>query len=129
LLLLLVACGPGRFDRDRMEAVVARVRPLVTEPHKIYRLRLDAELEPASLQPSAHEIGRGDGRGLVRAEIDARRHIAVSIETRDDGHAGEYGFMYIDAGFDRAELEGVQLDSQHEDRIDDRWVTWHYDLD
>jgi hypothetical protein len=129
--LLLAACGPGHFDRDRMDAVVARARPIVTEPGKVYRLSLDRDLDPASLAPMPEPalLGRGNGRGLVRAAIDARRHLAVSIETRDDGHAGEYGFMYTDDGFDRADLEGVQLDSQHEQRIDDGWVTWHFDLD
>ena len=114
-----------------MEAVVARVRPLVVDPGKVYRFRLNQDLDANSLValPASALLGRGDGRGLVRTASDAGHHIAVSIETRDDGHAGEYGFMYVDDGFDRLDLEGVQLDSQREERVDDHWVRWSYDLD
>ena len=52
-----------------------------------------------------------------------------SIETVDEGHAGESGFMYTDAGFAKPGLEDVQRDSQHETRIDDRWLRWVFDLD
>jgi len=130
-LVLLVGCGAGPFDRDRMEDVVARVRPRVTQVGQLYRFRLNDALEGASLAPvpDAAVLGRGDGRGLVHAKVDARRHLAVSIETRDEGHAGEYGYMYVDAGFAPQQLEFVQRDSQHEERIDDRWVKWSYDLD
>src|ERR1700734_1304871 len=92
-LVLLAGCGAGAFDRDPFEDIVARVRPLVTEPGKAYLFRVDADLDPSSLSPLRDDavIGRGDGRGLVRATIDDRHHLGVSIETRDDGHAGEDG--------------------------------------
>ncbi len=63
----------------------------------------------------------------MRATIDDQHHLGVSIETRDNGHAGEDGFMYLDDPHHR--LEGVELESQHETRIDDHWVRWSYDID
>lgn len=130
-LLVIAACNAGPFDRDRCEQIVTRVRALAIVPAQIYRFRVDDDLEPSSLAPVPDRamLGRGDGRGLVRAKVDAGHRLAVSIETRDDGHAGEYGFMFTDDGLAGTDLEFVQLDSQHEQRIDDRWVRWHYDMD
>jgi len=130
--LVIAACGnAGPFDRDRFEQIVTRVRALAIVPGQIYRFRVSDDLEPSSLAPLPNSamLGRGDGRGLVRAKVDARHRLAVSIETRDDGHAGEYGFMFTDDGLAGADLEFVQLDSQHEERVDDHWVRWHYDMD
>lgn len=127
---LAAACrGSEPFERARLEAVVAAVRTRVTTPHTLYMFKLAPSLDAATLGPAPAILGRGDGRGLVRAEIDDARHLAVSIETVDDGHAGESGFMYVDPGFARAGLEDVERDSEHETRIDDRWVRWVYDLD
>jgi len=130
LLVAVAACrGHESFERDRLETVVAAVRPLVTTPHTLYRFKLAPSLDAATLGPAPAMLGRGDGRGLVRAEMDDAHHLAVSIETIDQGHAGESGFMYTDPGFAHADLEDVQRDSQHETRIDDRWLRWTYDLD
>ena len=127
---LVAACrGSEPFERARLEAVVATVRTRVTEPHTLYTFKLAPSLDAATLAPAPALLGRGDGRGLVRAELDDAHHLAVSIETVDEGHAGESGFMYVDPGFARAALEDVQRDSQHETTIDDRWVRWVYDLD
>jgi hypothetical protein len=107
------------------------VRTRVTEAGRLYEFRLDTRLDPQSLSlvtPHAQRT-RGDGRGLVRASMNATRALVVSIETRDDGHAGEYGFMYTDPGGDSGDLERVRRDSQHEEHIDARWVRWKYDLD
>lgn len=130
LLLAVVGCrGSEPFERAQLEAVVDAVRPRVTEPNKLYTWKLAESLDPATLGPDPAVHGRGDGRGLVRAEMDDAHHLAVSIETVDQGHAGESGFMYTDPGFADADLEAVQRDSQHETRIDDRWVRWVFDLD
>lgn len=127
---LVAGCrGSESFERARLEAVVTAVRPRVIAPNTLYTWKLAASLDPATLGSTPAILGRGDGRGLVRAEVDDAHHLAVSIETVDDGHAGESGFMYVDPGFARAGLEDVQRDSQHETRIDDRWVRWVYDLD
>ncbi len=130
-LLVLAGCGAGRFDRDRMDAVVTRVRPMLVVPDHMYRFRLDDDLDPATLAPVAEGaiLGRGDGRGLIRAAADGLHRIAVSIETRDDGHAGEYGFMFTDDRVGDGVLELVERDSQHEEREATHWVRWHYDMD
>ena len=130
VLVLLASCrGNEPFERAQLEAVVAVVRPRVTEANKLYTWKLAPSLDPATLGPAPAMLGRGDGRGLVRAEMDDAHHLAVSIETVDEGHAGESGFMYTDAGFAKPGLEDVQRDSQHETRIDDRWLRWVFDLD
>ena len=130
--LALAGChGGGSFDHDRFDGIVEVVRPRVTTVGERYRFQLDDSLDPSSLAavPDNAMMGRGDGRGRVRATITANHKLAVSIETEDRGHAGEDGFMYVDAGFPPNELEGIQLDSQHETRIDDRWVRWNFDMD
>lgn len=130
LLVVIAACrDAGPFDRGQMTAIVDAVRPRVTQPHKRYDFKLAPSLDPATLGPAPAMLGRGDGRGLVRAEMDDADHLSVSIETVDEGHAGESGFMYTDPGFAHADVEDVQHDSQHETRIDDRWLRWTYDLD
>lgn len=130
VLTALASCrGSEPFERAKLEAVVAAVRPRVIEANKLYTWKLAASLDPATLGPAPAMLGRGDGRGLVRAEMDDAHHLAVSIETVDEGHAGESGFQYTDPGFAHAALEDVQRDSQHETRIDDHWVRWVYDLD
>src|SRR3569623_301286 len=130
VLVLVASCrGSEPFERARLEAVVAAVRPRVTEANKLNTLMLAESLVPATLGPDPAVHGRGDGRGLGRAEIDDAHHLAVSIETFDQGHAGESGFLYTDPGFADADLEAVRRDSQHETRIDDHWVRWVFDLD
>ncbi|HEY1549560.1 MAG TPA: hypothetical protein VGG28_17150 [Kofleriaceae bacterium] len=131
LLAMLVACGSGSFDRTRLDAIVARVRPLVSDREHAHHFRVDSALDPASLValPDDEVIGRGDGRGRVRAARDRAGKLVVSIETRDEGHAGEWGFMFAEPGADTRELLGVVLDSQHEEPIGGGWVSWHYDLD
>jgi len=130
LLVVIAAChDAGPFDRGQMNAIVDAVRPRVTQPHKRYDFKLAPSLDAITLGPAPAMLGRGDGRGLVRAEMDDAHHLSVSIETVDQGHAGESGFMYTDPGFAHADLEDVQRDSQHETRIDDRWLRWRYDLD
>jgi hypothetical protein len=130
LVLVLVACGShGDFDRDRFETIVATVRARSLAPGH-YAFKLNAALDPASLGPDDPVHGRGDGRGRLRVLVTADRKLALSIETEDHGHAGERGFMYVDSGVPEAALEdAVRLDSQHEERIDARWVRWSYDLD
>lgn len=130
VVLALVGCH-GPFDHDRFDRIVEAVRPRVNTVGERYWFQLNDALDPSSLANVPYDavMGRGDGRGRVRAAISANHELAVSIETEDYGHAGEDGFMYVDAGFPPNELEGVQRDSQHETRIDDRWVRWNFDLD
>ena len=130
-LLVLAACSSGSFDRERFDDIVARVRKLVVQAGHVYRFRVDAELEPRTLHPVDDDtvLDRGDGRGLIIASMNAKKKLAVSIETRDDGHAGELGYMFQDPGMTVVDLEFVARDSQHEKPLGDGWLAWRYDLD
>jgi hypothetical protein len=131
-LAILAGCGSGAgpFDRAKLDAVVARVRPLAREPGRRYVFQLDASLDPASLRalPDSHQRGRGDGRGLVRAGVDRAHRLAVSVETRDNGHAGEDGFLFRDPGVTEADIEPEEREV-HETAEAGGWVRWRYDLD
>ncbi len=89
--------NPGWFDRAHCEAVVARVRTLNLAPGEETSLRLDDPDEPKSLRlvRSDEQFARGDAVGNVWAR-SRNGHLTVVIETRDLGHAGEYGFAYSD---------------------------------
>jgi hypothetical protein len=131
VLLALAGCtGAGSFDRAKLDDVVARVRPLVHDAGKLYLFQLDASLDPASLQalPDSHQLGRGDGRGLIRAGVDHAHRLAVSVETRDNGHAGEDGFLFRDPGVTEADIEPEEREA-HETAEAGGWVRWSYDLD
>ena len=130
LVLAVAACGAGKFDRERCERIVAQVRARNIAPGHSTWFRVSDDLDATTLAAMPEQAhGRGDGRGIVRAYLSADRKLAVSIETRDEGHAGEYGFLYTDPGMAGADLEGTRLDSQSEERIDDRWVRWTFNGD
>lgn len=98
LLLLPLQQNPGPFDRARMSAVVERVRKAGIKPGEHREFVLNGWLDPTSLKAIRSEgsapIGRGAGRAW--AEVAASGALTVVIETRDLGHAGEYGFAYSD---------------------------------
>jgi hypothetical protein len=135
--LVSSSCGAGKFDRDKFERIVDRVRAQGLQPGQTYRFKLDSDLNPESLKPLPDPqrlgdpgyIPRGQGRGLVSARLNAAGKLWVSIETRDNGHAGEYGFAYRESGITDAELENSELEELQKDRIDERWVRWFYNLD
>lgn len=89
--------NPGSFDRAHNEAIVARVRALNPAPGEAMLLRLDDPDEPKSLRlvKPDEQFARGQGVGNVWAR-SRKGHLTVVIETRDLGHAGEYGFAYSD---------------------------------
>lgn len=130
VVVVAASCHGSWTDRERLDPVVAAVRARATTPGR-YRFQLDASLDPGTLVPVADDamMGRGDGRGRIRALVTASQKLAVSIETEDFGHAGEEGFLFRDPGITDDELEGTRRDSQHETRIDDHWVRWRFDLD
>ena len=88
--------SPGPFDRSRYEAVVEKARALVVKPGETKLLRLDDLHDPGSLRlrrPGEGEArGQGAGNAWARKSPDGK--LQVVIETRDLGHAGEYGFAY-----------------------------------
>ena len=89
----------GPFDKALFTAVVERVRQLGIKPGEQLKLRLDKLTDPKSLRrlKSPNEtFDRGTGAGTLWAERTAEGKLKVVIETRDLGHAGEYGFAYSD---------------------------------
>jgi hypothetical protein len=93
VLALLAGCHGGSFDHDRFDRIVDAVRARVTIPGEHYRFQLNDALDASSLAavPPDKLMGRGDGRGRVRAIVTAHGELAVSIETNNNGHAGEFG--------------------------------------
>ena len=124
--------GAGTFDKPRFEAVVQEVRQRALKPGASIELRLDDIHDPKSLRVrKANEVfDRGQGVGNVWATVTADGKLKVVIETRDLGHAGQYGFAYSDApltptpsswGKDVFELD-VPGDLQAPaKKIDDHW--------
>ena len=86
----------GTFHRARWEAVVDRVRSLGVQPGESRAFRLDDLSDPQTLRVRGpgEQFSRGQGAGNVWAKRSAGGKLTVVIETRDLGHAGEYGFAY-----------------------------------
>jgi hypothetical protein len=98
--LVLASQGPGWFHRSRFEAVVAEVRRLPLPVDEVVELYLDDISNARSLRPmdeASMESGkRGKRAGRVWAKRTASGHLKVVIETKDSGHAGEFGFAFSD---------------------------------
>ena len=108
-LNLFLNQNPGSFDRERFEAIVRQVRDMPLEAGSTYRLRLDNLLDADSLrlfQPN-EKFPRGMGAGNVWVEIMVNGVLKVVIETKDLGHAGEYGFAYSDIPLSLQPLDEV----------------------
>jgi len=99
-LWALFGTGPGWFHRQRLEAVVAEVRRMHLPPCATCEVAL--RLDDLSDLQSLHERGEdeayepGAGRGRVWARRTEDGNLTVVIETRDCGHAGNYGFAFSD---------------------------------
>ena len=132
--------NPGSFDRERFEAVVAQVRSMSLVPGEETQLRLDDPSDPMSLRmlkPNEY-FARGQGAGSVWASVTPDGELKVVIETRDAGHAGEYGFAYSDVplspqpfggGWDSLDVPGRIHLVQPKMKIDDHWWEVLYNLD
>jgi hypothetical protein len=132
--------NPGSFEREHFSAVVARVRSLALPPGKEALLRLDDLSDPASLRMlEADEcFERGRNAGNVWAGVAPDGLLKVVIETRDLGHAGEYGFAYSDVSLSARPFEGDWFTIDVPGRInlvlprmkiDDHWWQVVYNLD
>jgi hypothetical protein len=86
----------GPFDQARFAAIVEQVKAIGIQPGESLELRLDDITNPKSLRRvKLNEIfDRGYGAGNVWAARAADGSLAIVVETRDLGHAGEYGFAY-----------------------------------
>lgn len=122
----------GYFDRAHFDAVVAQVRLMPLTPDKETSFRLDDLADAKSLRPVKPDesFHRGAGAGRVWALLNKDGKLTVVIETRDLGHAGEYGFAYSDIPLVARPWEGgwstldvpsrLQL-VQPDMKIDDHW--------
>lgn len=137
---LVLQQNPGPFERARWEAVVRRVEALGVAPGETKELRLDDLEEPMSLRPRRPEEGRerGQGAGSVWAQRTPEGRLMVVIETRDLGHAGEYGFAYSEVPLSPTAFGGgwLSLDvpghlqlALPSMQIDERWWGVVYNLD
>ena len=85
----------GRFDRRRFEAVVEEARRRPIRAGGAVALRLDPNApDSVHLIEAEEELVGGGGAGRIWATRTEEGHLKVVIETRDMGHAGEYGFAY-----------------------------------
>jgi hypothetical protein len=137
---VLLRRNPGPFNRQKMEAVVQQVRLMELEPGRDHALRLDDLTKPQSIRLVGPDepFRRGQNEGNVWARRLSDGHLSVVIETRDLGHAGEYGFAYSDATLSPKPFGGpwLQLDIPGpliyvlpSMKIDDNWWKVVYNLD
>jgi len=102
--------NPGRFDRPRFEAIVAQVRQAGLKPESQQEFFLDDFADPKSLRPLSDDevakLSSGKGAGHVWAQVSPQGALKVVIETRDSGHAGEYGFAWSDTALSPAPMDG-----------------------
>lgn len=137
-----LAAGPGEFDHQRFEAIVAEVRrrQLPTCATCVITFRLDDLSNPQSLRPwGAEETAqRGEGAGRVWANRTEDGKLKVVIETRDYGHAGEYGFAFSDVPLKKEPFMGssdwYRIDVPGDlylvrEQIDEHWWSVLYNLD
>jgi hypothetical protein len=139
VLVRYVLPALGGFDRRRFEAVVEEIRRRPLRPGEEAALRLDPKA-PGSvhLVEAEEELVRGGGAGRVWAARSKEGHLKVVIETRDLGHAGEYGYAYSDAPLKLAPLDAnwstVDVPGRlnivgPDARIDEHWWAVLYNLD
>lgn len=127
------------FDRAYLEAIVAEVRRRPFPAGQEATFRLADPSDPRTLRAAdGEELRRGGGAGLVWARRTAEGKLQVTIETRDLGHAGEYGFAYSELTLGLTQLPGDGSWQQTDvpgrltilgKRIDERWVEVLYNLD
>ncbi|HSI11015.1 MAG TPA: hypothetical protein VK961_03175 [Chthoniobacter sp.] len=110
LLSVIFQQNPGRFDRPQFEAIVAQVRQAGMKPGTEQQFFLTDFSDPKSLRPlsegEAMKLFSGKGAGHVWAQLSPQGSLKVVIETRDLGHAGEYGFAYSDTALSPTPMDG-----------------------
>lgn len=101
-LAVCVSCGdcPGVDDHARYEGIVAKIRGLELRAGERKEFRLDRPADATTLRLDAESPPppRGQGAGTVWAEKDEQGHLLIAVETIDNGHAGEFGYLYTDRG-------------------------------
>jgi hypothetical protein len=132
--------NPGPFDRERFQAIVQEVRAIGLKPGEEKELRLDNLSNPKSLRAlkAEEQFHRGQGAGSVWAAMTEDGKLKVVVETKDLGHAGEYGFAYSDTrlspepfgeGWLSLNVPGHLKLVQPKMQLDDHWWEVLYNLD
>jgi hypothetical protein len=114
----------NRFDRPKLEAVVALVRALNLPPGKEHFLSVDSLENPTMVRPYTDHRGH-----RVWAETGPSGKLSMAIETVDHGHAGHFGFAYSDEPLtllkgtygDFVSVPGSLSVAYPDGRIDDHW--------
>ena len=97
-LPIIVQQNPGHFHRKAYEGIVERIRAARIGPNQEREFYLDNVIDPGTLHMldrTVHNL-QGNGTGHGWAAVSPEGKLKVVIETRDLGHAGEYGFAYSD---------------------------------
>lgn len=97
VLQRLLFTSPSKWEfalhQKRYETLVQQVKQLNLKPGEQVSMRIDASLDPKSLRPA----GQGSYSSMV-GKVAVRRSADGSYQmgliTRDEGHAGAYGYLY-----------------------------------
>ena len=94
---MLMDQNPGPFKQKTYTAIVEEVRSRVPNGTEEMTFRILDFADISSLQPSgSNELIRGQNAGTIWASKNSFGELKVVIQTKDLGHAGEYGFAYSD---------------------------------
>lgn len=142
---LFVWQNAGFFNRDRMEAIVAEVRAYeelaageegefllrdVTEPtamQMVYVTERPSDAGTVKLRRGpAYDSMMNPKGARVCAARSSTGALAVAICTRNMGHAGEYGFAYLE--HDNLDVPGGMFMYEPESKVEEHWYRVLNDL-
>jgi hypothetical protein len=142
MITIVFKQNPGRFDRQALEVIVAQVRRAELKLGERREFVVDRVRGAESLHAFKPDqsLSRGHGAGHVWAQMSADNTLKVVIETRDLGHAGEYGFAYSEVPLSPApsgkggnwctiDVPGHLTFVTPAMKIDDHWWKVAYNLD
>jgi len=142
MFLIVFKQNPGRFDRKSLDGLAERVRLMGLMPGEQKEFRVDTLSDANSIRPlkPGTIVARGQGIGHMWAEVSRDGKLKVVVETRDLGHAGEYGFAYSDVpllpepfgtggAWFSIDVPGRLNLVQPSMKVDDHWWKVEYNLD
>lgn len=91
---------PGRFNRDRMNAIVDVVRQQQIDSEMGSAFQIDDFSNPKAIRAVT------SGPGNVWAQRTTDGVLSVSIMTRECGHFADYGFAYSDIPLNPKTIDG-----------------------
>jgi hypothetical protein len=86
------------IDQEQYEPLIAQLRAQGMRPGETREFWWEPEAGPKSVRPydSAGRPTRGKGAGHIWVRVLDTGGLQVVVQTRDMGHAGEYGVAYLD---------------------------------